>query len=244
MTDVGKAHLKNLSVLRKATKLIDRELNLSIRGKNEFKEQIYLRILLLLWMTWAECKLNTLLTVPPQVSDVDRKYINENAKSEIDRWLLLLELFIRRRYLDDNRKKPLDRLTLGHTAFTRYSTVREMIERISTYIEIRNRLAHGQWHIALNSNLNAENPQITQSIWKITKTDILVLKRHLIVLGAIINDLISSKSAFENGFDRYLKQLDKAIKQFEGRMDEFRKFLLFKPYYRPIAWDIIQSETE
>jgi hypothetical protein len=244
MIDIGKAHLKNLNALRKATKLIDRELNLSIRGKNEFKEQIYLRLLLLLWMTWAECKLNTLLTVLPQVSDDDRKYVDKNAKSEAGRWLLLLELFFRRRYLGDNQKKPLDRLTLGHTAFTRYSTIRDMIERIGIYIEIRNRLAHGQWHIALNSNLSAENPQITQSIWRITKTDILVLKRHLIVLGAIMNDLISSKNAFESGFDQYLKQLDKAIKQFEGRMDEFREFLLSKPYYRPIAWDKIQSDTE
>jgi len=243
MNDIGKAHLQNLNTIRQSTRIIDRELNLAIRSKNDFKEQMYIRLLLFLWLTWAECKLNSLLTVPPQISDDDRKFI-KNARSEVDRWFLLLDLYIRRRFLDGDEQKPLDDLNLDAKTFNRYSTIRKMIERVGFYIEIRNRLAHGQWSIALNSNRTAKNPQITQSIWSITKTDIIVLKRHLIVLAAIIHDLISSKKAFEQTFDTYTKQSDKVIKDFEGKMDEFRKQLLTKPYYRYIAVDQIEPGIE
>jgi len=244
MNSIGEAHLQNLDTIRKSTRIIDRELNLAIRNKNDFKEQMYIRLLLFLWITWAECKLNSLLTVSPQLSDDDRKFISKNAKSEIDRWILLLELFIRRRYLDGDEQKTLDEMNLDSETFNRYSIVQKMIERVGFYIEIRNRLAHGQWTIALNSNRTAENPKITKSIWNITKTDIIVLKRHLIVLSAIMHDLILSKKGFENSFYTYTKQLDKAIRDFEGKMDKFRKQLLTKPYYRNIAIGEIESTID
>jgi len=244
MNDIGKAHLLNLNTIRKSTRIIDRELNLAIRGKNEFKEQMYIRILLFLWMTWAECKLNSLLTTQSQLSDDDRKFIQKKAKSEVERWFLLLDLLVRRRYLDGDEQKQLDELTLGGVTFNRYSTVQKMIERVGFYIEIRNRLAHGQWTVALNSNRTSENPKITQSIWSITKTDILVLKRHLIILGAIMHDLIASRNAFEGGFRIHTKQLDKAIRDFEGKMDEFRKRLLSKPYYRYIAVGEVEPDID
>jgi hypothetical protein len=229
--ELAKAHIKNLHSIRKATTQVNRALNVAINNCDELQERIYIRLLIILWMTWAECKLNALLTEHPQVTDEDREYIDVNSHSELDRWNLILERFIRRRYLNDDPDRELSRLTLRHTTFHRYMTLSELINNnIALYIEIRNRLAHGQWHIALNSELNAKNPTLTQSIWKLSKVDVLILKRTLMVVSNAIRDLISSKKTFEDNFDKHLRDLDLAKKQFEGRMDDLRASLLSKRY--------------
>ena len=225
--ELAKAHIKNLHSIRKATTQINRALNAAIKNRDELQERMYVRLIIILWMTWAECKLNALLTEHPQVTDQDREHIDSSSRSELDRWNLILETFVRRRYLDDDPGRELSRLTLGHTTFHRYMTLSELINNnIALYIEIRNRLAHGQWHIALNSELSAKNPDLTQRIWKLSKVDVLILKRTLIVISRAISDLVSSRKAFENGFDKHLRDLDLAKRQFEGRMDDLRALLL------------------
>lgn len=229
--ELAKAHIKNLHSIRKATTQVNRTLNAAIKNCDELQERIYIRLLIILWMTWAECKLNALLTEHPQVTDEDREYIDANSRSELDRWNLILERFVRRRYLNADSDRELSRLTLGHTTFHRYMTLSELINNnIALYIEIRNRLAHGQWHIALNSQLSAKSPDLTQSIWKLSKVDVLILKRTLIIVSNAIRDLISSSKAFENNFDKHLRDLDLAKRQFEGRMDDLRAFLLSRRY--------------
>ena len=235
-SQLSRAHIKNLLTLRKATKQVNRDLNAAIKVEDELKEQLYTRLLILIWMTWAECKMNVLLTEPAQVTPRDAQFVTANANSEIERWRLLLDMFFRSRYPGGSPSKPLDRLTLGHANYHRYTTASGLIDRVGVYFEIRNRLAHGQWHVALNYDLSATNQELSQSIWRLTKTDTLVLKRHLTALANILGELVASSHAFEAGFDAHIHQVDRDTKQFEGRMEEMRRFLLSR-YVRPIAWE-------
>jgi hypothetical protein len=47
---------------------------------------------------------------------------------------------------------------------------------------------------------------------------------------------LSSRNAFEKSFDRNIRQLDHDIKQFQGRMDELREFLLSRRS-KPNEWE-------
>ena len=243
-SEIAKAHKKNLDALLKATTQVNRALNQAIKNNDDLNERIYIRILVMLWMTWAECKLNSLLTLS-QVTKEDREYIEKNSKNEHDRWRLLFDYFFRHRYLGNNWNRSIDGINLGRTTFYRYQAVIDLIDnKVALFIEIRNRLAHGQWHIALNYDLSAQNPQLTQTLWRLTKTDVLILKRLLIVLSSIISDLISSKSAFEKNFDQRLRTLDLATSQFEGRMEQLRDFLFSRRYKRAISsYDEHEADT-
>jgi hypothetical protein len=227
MDPIAKAHIKNLRSIRKATTQVNLALNEAIKREDELQESIYTRLLIFLWVMWAECKLNVLLTASPQVDDQDRDEILANCRNQIEKWNCVLDKFIRRRYLEDDTKREISRLSLGHTAYHRYATLNSLInDQLALYVGIRNRLAHGQWHIALTSDLATKNPELTQSIWKLDKSDTLVLKWTLIVLSEAMKNLIQSRDGFEKLFDKHLRKLDLVRRDFKGRMNELRTAMI------------------
>ena len=98
-------------------------------------------------------------------------------------------------------------------------------QHCNAFIEIRNRLAHGQWKIALNTECTSKSQDITTKIWTLSKKEILYLKSTLVNLNKILTDLISSKSTFERDFDIYIHKIDKAKYDFEEKFEWYLKHL-------------------
>jgi hypothetical protein len=97
---------------------------------------------------------------------------------------------------------------LNHTAFSRYSAIRSAVEtELTPLIELRNKLAHGQWEYALNS----EEDGISQEMMRIIKTLNILVSIHKIGMAdhfaQMTNDLIVSKS-FERDFDFHYRRFD------------------------------------
>jgi len=58
--------------------------------------------------------------------------------------------------------------------------------------QIRNKIAHGQWHTALNSNNTAVNEQLTQKVSTLTIVDLYRNREAFDSLARILEDIIES----------------------------------------------------
>jgi molybdenum cofactor biosynthesis enzyme MoaA len=76
------------------------------------------------------------------------------------------------------------------------NTHRKIIRLIDIYVYdpsiLRNKIAHGQWKIALNSNNTKVNPAITSRVQSITIVDLYRYKKAFQSLFRIVEDIIES----------------------------------------------------
>jgi len=224
IAELEKIHIENRRQIDKAITQINLVLNDAIKLNNSAKEYTSTRLLIFLWMSWAETSLNALAYKHPHVSDTVRSKIF-GARKEIDKWHLLIDELFKKHYLS-KRQYSISRHNIGHSAFTKYQALKEIItNEISIFVEVRNRLAHGQWKVALNSEATSKSQEITTKIWTLSKREILYLKSILINLNKILNDLICSKSTFERDFDTYIARIDKAKFDFNEKFEWYLKHL-------------------
>lgn len=222
--ELEKIHIANRQQLEKAITQINIVLNNAIKLNNTIKEYTATRLLVFLWMSWAETSLNALICKQPHVTEEIRTKVL-NARKEIDRWHILIDEIFKKHYLS-KRQTSITRHNIGHSGYGRYQTIKAIVEKeINVFIEIRNRLAHGQWKIALNTESTDKSQDITTKIWTLSKKEILYLKSTLLNLNKILNDLICSKVTFERDFDTYIFRIDKAKYDFEGKFEWYLKHL-------------------
>jgi hypothetical protein len=222
--ELEKAHIANRRQLEKAITQINLVLNSAIKSNNKEREYVSTRLLVFLWMSWAETSLNALVYKQPHVNEVIRRKVL-GVRREIDKWHILIDEFFKKHYLS-KKQTSIKRHNIGHSAYTKYQTLKEIIEKeISIFIEIRNRLAHGQWKVALNTEATSKSQDITTKIWTLSKKEILYLKSTLVNLNKILNDLICSKFTFERDFDPYIARIDKAKYDFDEKFEWYLKHL-------------------
>ena len=150
------------------------------------------------------------------------------TQSQIDRWQKAVEVAFRKQY-----KVPsaaLTEKTLPHSAFSRYTSLIDILNNdLRSIIEIRNKLAHGQWVYPLNNEGNDVEAEKYNSI---RHENLLALqfKMSLISsLAAIIHDLFVSLPTFERDFDQHYKQIITTRTNLQKRdYDEYAKMLVEK----------------
>ena len=96
---------------------------------------------------------------------------------------------------------------------------------IEFFVEIRNRLAHGQWAIAFNSDSTNKNQTITTRIWTLSKKDLIVLRNVLRNFVMATSDLVCSKATFEKKFDLYMARINEAKHNIDKMYDGVLKHL-------------------
>ena len=145
------AHVANLRAIDLACNHIYRELKRCLATKQDKAVDALLKTFTLLIGAWSEVRLLKVLHEPNGFAEAERsKVLNTTAK--IDQWKLLAEIGFRRRYNLPNAQ--LSRQTLPLTAYLRYQEIISVIEKdLRPIIEIRNKLAHGQWARTLNSEM-------------------------------------------------------------------------------------------
>lgn len=208
--ELAKAHAKNKKQLRKAKTQIKLALNRAIKEKNEILEYVNIRLYFLLSVAWLESTLNFILNYyGPNIGDSDKKLV-EIESSQESKWRKLIELSFRRQYLGGNKNKALNVLNLGHTNFGRYQNLNEILDnQVTIFIGIRNKLAHGQWAIALNNEGTSKQQDTTSAIWKLTKKDTILLNKHIEVFSNLIEFLVASKIKFEENNDKQIHKLER-----------------------------------
>jgi hypothetical protein len=202
-------HVENLRELEKALANVGRLAKEEIAKRDSQNSlRSLLRLYTFLIGALAECRLKKLLHEEYGFNATERCVI-EAAHSQHQMWTNVVEQSFRKHYNIYNR--DLDRSTLGDTNAAYYSDLLSLLNNeLKIVIEIRNKLAHGQWRFPLNSrgtNLRADMEQLISSENLLT----LQIKHKLIgKIADAVHDLVVSPSTFERDFNDHFLRLSQA----------------------------------
>lgn len=189
----------HLRAVRKETKMSDIPL-----------DNVFSKLMLVLWVSLLEVEFNILISENKAITDKFCDEMNINKKSLTEKWLLLLDFYFKDKFLK-NHKRLLNISSLGHTDFHRYKTLKDIIgSDLNLFIELRNKIAHGQWAVAFNDGLLQKNQTLTTHIWKLTKKEMMLIKSLHKNLVPILKLLIISKKTFQRDYDKYVNRIIKA----------------------------------
>lgn len=210
-----KFHVANLQEIDRAMDKIALLINVAVSQNDKQTLSTFIRIYAFLLGAWAECRLRKLLYEPKGFSDSDRLVIL-NKSSQLDCWQKTIEVAFRKQYKIPKAKLTKD--VLAHTAYFRFETLTEMLDKdLRSVIELRNKLAHGQWVYPLN---NEGNDIAEEQKCALEHENILSLKFKINLiksLSAIINDLVVSKPTFERDFDMHFNLIVETRRNLKNR---------------------------
>ena len=217
--DIAKAHAKNRSKIKQAITQMNRSLNQAIKDNKKELEDANIRMLIILHAAYLESTLPYLLYFyGAQIKMVSVNYILSKP-SEYDKWVSFIEYCFRRNFLDGKRR-ALNLINLKHTNYQRYIYLKETLDNdIRAIIEIRNKLAHGQWAIAFNSEGDSKNQEVTSKIWTLSKKDVLAVRNVVLRFTVLMESLISSGEHFQSSFDTQVGALEENKLIHEQRYD-------------------------
>jgi hypothetical protein len=192
----------------------------AIAEENHSATQSFTRLYAFLLGAWAETRLNKLINENGAFSEADKAKILAQS-SQLEQWLKVVEVSFRNYYKIP--KAHLDEKTLPHSAYHRFHTIQTIINNdLRPIIEVRNKLAHGQWIYPLNTQAtDVEKAKFTL----INNENLLSLqlKQSLVATVAdIVHDLAVSLPTFERDFDAHYRKITCAQNNLLHR--DFRKY--------------------
>jgi hypothetical protein len=221
---ICEAHANNRAKLNRAITHLEIALNTAIRGNHKEQEHALVRVVAILRMAWVESSFSCLLHSQNVLSDNQVIFIR-NHPNEITKWHGLCEFLFRLQYLK-GKQKPLNRVNLGVTVFTRYSLLKEILDNyIAPFIELRNKLAHGQWHVALTNDGTDKNSSMTATVWTLSKKELLLIKSITEATVRLFGMLIVGTKQFESDFEKVFRKIDLAATEIERRYADAMKTL-------------------
>lgn len=203
---IYKQHVANLRELEAALGNVARLARAAIAQRDPQRGlRSLLRLYAFLLGAWAECRLKKLLHEEFGFDDVERATVSAKG-TQLEQWQAAVDAAFRKHY-----KLPAAELsarTLGVAAAARRDALLDVLDsELRIIIEIRNKLAHGQWIYPFNS----EGTAVEQDKYKlINKENLLSLEFKLSMLGHLadaVHDLVVSPRTFERDFDSHFKHL-------------------------------------
>lgn len=210
-----KQHTANLRAVDEAFKEAVAVARSAIRDQKNDLEEAQSKLCGLLLGVWAETRLSKLLNEQNFFADDERdRYFG--IDNLFDRWTAVLEHGFRKHY----RARQLSEASLGHGAFHQFCTLRQHLEfHIKPILEIRNKLAHGQWIYPFASN--SPNGEVVQEKYLALKNinihslnlQYLILKH----LSDLIFLLLANKTAFQRDFDNSYSKISDQVRRLESQ---------------------------
>lgn len=224
-------HVANLRELQTALSNVARLARAAIALRDSQRSlRTLLRLYAFLLGAWAECKLRKLLHEEFGFSEAEREAILQED-SQIEQWRVTVDAAFRKHYKLPRAK--LNARTLGVTASGRRDALLAILDQdLCIIIEIRNKLAHGQWIYPFNSKgtmVDAAKYQL------INHENLLSLEFKLAMLGHLadaVHDLVVSHRTFDRDFDGHFRKL------FQAKMN------LTKRDYNKYALKLINSRQK
>lgn len=183
--EVYRAQTKNVSALQSAWKQVNRQLNQAIARSDKAAAEINTKIMGLIYCAFAEAVFSKMIHTPHGFTIEEIGQISTAARGSVKSgWLKCTELAVNR---------------ISASKHNHRANVLQQLERlISDFVfdpsQIRNKLAHGQWQIALNRDNTSVNRVLTREIESNTFIDYYKRKAALARLANIIEDIIESPS--------------------------------------------------
>ena len=209
-----KYHCENLRRVEFGIQQVQRDLRLHIARQNSTAEVAYTRMLSYLVVCWTEASLIKLLNEPGLFKPKEVEAILKKRTLE-SRWKSCLETAARKRFRIP--KKPIiSSLPFTHRAYYK-ELVRIISEELLPSIEVRNRVAHGQWQYAFTTDLSAFSPDITAIMHKDNILTIQLRVKVLKTMASIIGDYCRSPQVAARDFDKKYHVVEQQIQNMHHR---------------------------
>lgn len=225
---IYKASVENVRALERALKNMKRHINLLIKTNKDDEVETLTKVYTLIYSTWLEANLTKLIYTPEGFNDSEIEQIKAEGKIE-KKWEKALILAFRK----FNQTKKNSEIPNKKKKIVSY--VKKYIVEPSS---IRNKIAHGQWTIALNSENTKINPTLTKELKELDFIKIfkwITISSYII---KIVEDLIKSRK--DNGNKAHYKDYEQLIldiqdfeKKTESWNDETKVKLLKRTKPKP-----------
>jgi hypothetical protein len=221
---------ENVRALSKAKDGMIKDINFQIRRSDNFQVSIKTKMLALMYSTWSEAQFLQIAHTPNGFMYTEIVKIKGQKKrfGIANGWHYMLKLALQK-VGDKSKSKDLER---------RLETLLTIVEK---YIEepsiIRNKIAHGQWVVALNRENTSKNEHLTDQLEELDP--IIIEKRFEIhkFLGFIVRDLVQSpKAGFHKHYWTNIVNLETFMKKTQNwSLESKREKLIIKPitYTKP-----------
>ena len=186
-------------------------------------DNVFAKLILPLQVSILEIELNIIINKHVSLFALLTSSTNFSKKTLTEKWVSVLVFLFEERYLKGNGKS-MNKVSIGDTNFHRYATLLELISKeLNSFIELRNRLAHGQWGIAFNHDVLIKNQELTTAAWTLSKKETMVINAFVTNLPILFKLLSTSKTAFEGSYDRYIGKIQRAVKDADIKYLQFTK---------------------
>jgi len=225
--DTYLSHVDNLRSIEYSIKDQFQILKLKIK-KDEISTPHYsssLKNLILLLGIWSESRLNKLLSEPDAFTAREIDIINL-YKQKIAQWNIVVELSFRKHY-SIHIGEELNEDNLGKDNFHKYNKIQDTIrDYLKVIVEMRNKLAHGQWCCQLNKSGNSLNTETITILNNENYISLQVKYQLLKYFGDLIYLLAVSNPAFSTQFESLYKEInDRSIRLQKHVDNEHLKFI-------------------
>lgn len=210
--EVFQAQTQNLRVLEQGWKHIKRGIHRDLLANNKVSAELQTKVLALTYCAWSEADFSKLIHTPHcfELDEIRQIKSAGERGSIVAAWEKCVALALRKIQSRNGNYVP--------------NVKQELNQLIKTYIEtpsqLRNKVAHGQWQVALNSKNTAQNNDLTISLANIDLVKLDLLKQGCQSLCLIVEALVESpQKAFQRDYWPLLCQLKK-------QLDEASKFTI------------------
>lgn len=200
-------HVENLRELERAIVQTARLAKAEIAGRDPQRSlRTLLRLYSFLLGAWAECRLRKLLHEQYGFNEAERARILA-ADTQLAQWERTVDSAFRKHH--GIPRAALNSRVLGVSHAARRDALHSVLSgELNIIIEIRNKLAHGQWVYPFN---NAGTAVESDKYALINKENLQSLQLKYSLLGHLadaVHDLVVSPAAFARDFDDHFKQLE------------------------------------
>ena len=194
LKEIFKAQTKNVKRLKQAQKSLIKDINHYLKKNDGIQVETKTRILALLYSTLSEAQFIQITLTPFGFSEPERELIKTaKNKNIVEGWKTMIDI-------------AMDKVRQNWNEVDDLQKRRDLLhELIDTYIGkpslLRNKIAHGQWKIALNRENTAVNTALTSEIDTLNVVEITKWYEIHQFLCFIVRDLIQSpRKGFYNNY--------------------------------------------
>lgn len=197
---------KNVRQLKKAQSNLIKDINFHLKKNDIFQVELKTKLLALLYSTLSEAEFIQIVHTPNGFLDSEITKIKTGKHTSLENgWNTIIDLAMNKVgnwSCNKDLKKRRDDLR---------SIIKEYIIEPSL---LRNKIAHGQWEVALNKETTKENQELTNQLKTLNVVEIQKWFNVHQFLAFIIRDLIQSpKKGFHNNYWSNLTKLQEYLKK-------------------------------
>lgn len=203
--DVFAAQTENVRALEQAWKHINKTINAAYLNGDNSTAEIHTKLLAQVYCAFAEAVFSKVIHTPDGLTlDEIAQVKSKGKKNIVEAWKKCVELSLRK----------VQGKSSGHVANTRQKIESLIDQYIYDPSLLRNKIAHGQWKVALNSHNTKVNSTLTSKVQAITVVDLYRYKQAFQSLFRIVEDIIESPNkAHHRDYWGHISQFEES--QFE-----------------------------